>query len=277
VRTSLLSLYLAAACGTPSTPPAQPKPVPIDAGVDSPVSIEVSEDAPPRWIGLFLEDDSNVVRDVLETSPAEKGGVKVGDRVLTVAGTPIASVADIIAVVQSKNAGAKVEVVIERSGKRITLPVTIEYRPDVAALQQNKLHGKPAPKTELKTLEGKDWALAGLAGKVVIVDFWATWCKPCIGMMPTLNAWHAAYGPRGLVIAGITDDEADVAREMVKEKQLAYTILLDPDHRAWKDFLVSGLPTTVIVDKQGVIRYVSIGASPDETAALEAAFLAALK
>lgn len=276
MRTLLLSLGFAAACGTPSTPPATPKPPP-DAAVDVPVAVEIDEDAPPRWIGLFLEDDSNVVRDVLDTSPAQKGGVRVGDRVITIAGTTIANVADIIAVVQSKNAGTKVDVVIERDGKRVTLPVTIETRPDIAGLQQSKLHGKPAPKTELKTIDDKAWALAGLAGKVVIVDFWASWCKPCLGMMPTLNAWHAAYGPRGLVIAGITDDEPDVAKDTVADKGLAYTILLDPDHRAWKDFLVSGLPTTVVVDKQGVVRYVSIGASPDETAALEAAFLAALK
>jgi thiol-disulfide isomerase/thioredoxin len=266
-----------AACGTPSTPPAKPAPVPIDAAVDSPVTVEVNEDTPPRWIGLFLEDDSNVVRDVLPTSPAEKGGVRVGDRVITVGGAAITSVADIIALVQSKAAGVKVDVVLERAGKRITLPVTIEYRPDVAALQQNKLSGKPAPKTELTTIDGTAWALAGLSGKVVLVDFWATWCKPCVGMMPTLNAWHAAYGPRGLVIAGITDDEPDVAKDTVTEKQLAYTILLDPDHRAWKDFLVSGLPTTVIVDKKGVIRHVSIGASPDESAMLETVILELLK
>jgi thiol-disulfide isomerase/thioredoxin len=271
-----LVLVCVAACGTPSAPPAQPKPPP-DAAVDTAIVEAIDENTPPRWIGLFLEDDSNVVRDVLETSPADKGGVRVGDRVISVGGAPIATVADIIALVQSRSAGVKVDVVIERGGKRMTLPVTIEYRPDVAALQQSKLHGKPAPRTELKTLDGASWSLANMAGKVVLVDFWATWCKPCVGMMPTLNEWHAKYGPKGLVIAGITDDEPDVATATVAENKLAYTILQDADHRAWKDFLVSGLPTTVVVDKKGVIRHVSIGASPDESAALEMIFLELLK
>ena len=115
----------------------------------------------------------------------------------------------------------------------------------------------PAPDFELTASDGKIVRLKDLRGKVVLLNFWATWCPPCKAEMPDLNVLQRKYGAdRDFVVLGINDMEnaADVIA-FAEREGIAFPLLLDPDGRVIKDlFDVRYLPTSMIIDRDGNIR-----------------------
>jgi peroxiredoxin len=115
----------------------------------------------------------------------------------------------------------------------------------------------PAPDFELMASDGQVVRLSELRGKVVLLNFWATWCPPCKAEMPDLNALQRKYGAdRDFVVLGINDMEnaTDVVA-FAEREGIAFPLLLDPDGRVIKDlFDVRYLPTSMIIDREGNIR-----------------------
>jgi cytochrome c biogenesis protein CcmG, thiol:disulfide interchange protein DsbE len=115
----------------------------------------------------------------------------------------------------------------------------------------------PAPDFELTASDGRVVRLKDLRGKVVLLNFWATWCPPCKAEMPDLNALHRKYGAeRDFVVLGVNDMEsaADVAA-FAQQEGITFPLLPDPDGRVIKDlFDVRYLPTSMIIDRDGNIR-----------------------
>jgi membrane-associated protease RseP (regulator of RpoE activity) len=164
VRLAPALLCLAVACGKPArqpviaTPPAAPPP---DAAVAQSLGgktelglVEQMGDA-PKWIGVLFSDKSNQIREVLAASPAARAGLRPGDKILSVAGTPVTGLADVVQVVHSHAVGDTMDVIVERDGVKTTLKVVVEYRPDMQKLQADKLLGKAAPDIKLATVDGK--------------------------------------------------------------------------------------------------------------------------
>lgn len=119
--------------------------------------------------------------------------------------------------------------------------------------------GYRAPGFELQTLSGSSINLSSVQGRVVILNFWATWCGPCQQEMPLLQA-RAVQFPNSLVILGINYDEpASLVQDFVTSLKISFPILLDPGSKVQNLYRVRGYPTSVFVDSSGIIRIVHIG------------------
>jgi peroxiredoxin len=103
----------------------------------------------------------------------------------------------------------------------------------------------------LADLSGKQWSLRALAGQVVLVNFWATWCPPCRKELPDLEALSQRFGSRGLVILAISDEDAGKVQPFVAEHKLTYPVLLDPGRKVNELFAVEGIPKTFVYSRDG--------------------------
>ncbi|MGA2207446.1 MAG: TlpA disulfide reductase family protein [Terracidiphilus sp.] len=119
---------------------------------------------------------------------------------------------------------------------------------------QNLLNRK-APEFTLKDLNGQSLRLASFRGKVVLLNFWATWCAPCQVEMPVFAAWQRQYAPQGFQVIGISmDDEPAPARHLVERMKLNYPVAMGNERLGARYGGVLGLPLTFLIDRNGVIR-----------------------
>jgi thiol-disulfide isomerase/thioredoxin len=121
-------------------------------------------------------------------------------------------------------------------------------------------------------IDGTELTSANVSGKVLLIDFWASWCGPCLAASPVLQALHEEYSERGLMVIGANTSERDgegnitnspkTARSYARKHNYTYTFTYGSD--AFKDVcLVRGLPTMLIVDRDGTVRDVIVGFSQD--------------
>jgi peroxiredoxin len=110
----------------------------------------------------------------------------------------------------------------------------------------------------LTDLNGKTWTLKDLRGKVVLLNFWATWCPPCRKEMPDLEALYRRFEPQGLVILGVSDDDSDKVRAFVQKQGTTYPVLLDPGSKVNQLLHINGIPKTFVYDRDGKIVAQSI-------------------
>ena len=112
--------------------------------------------------------------------------------------------------------------------------------------------GQPAPDLRLTARDGRPFALADLKGKVVLVDFWASWCGPCRKSFPALDSLAAEGQARGLEVVGISLDETpEAVTRFLAETPVRFTIALDPSGGAAQAFQVEAMPTSFLLDRDG--------------------------
>ena len=103
----------------------------------------------------------------------------------------------------------------------------------------------------LTDLQGKTWALSQLRGKVVLVNFWATWCPPCRKEMPDLQTLYNRFQGQGFVVLAISDEDPGKVKPFVAERNVAYPVLLDPGRKVNELFQVEGIPKSFLYDQRG--------------------------
>jgi thiol-disulfide isomerase/thioredoxin len=226
------------------------------------------------WLGVQMDPGSDIgvtVEHVVRGSPAEKAGVRQGDRLVTVDGTKTTAAAQVTRAVGQRKVGESIVVELERRGTPASVTVTLAARPAGDDILKMDLVGAPAPAwTNVSALAGAPSSIAQLRGRVVLVDFWASWCGPCRMLAPRLSALKEKLGAQGLTVVGITTDEAEKAAVFAEKHQMRYGIVVDKDGETSRAYGVSALPTMLLVDKKGVVRDVFIGYDPAGDARLEA-------
>jgi peroxiredoxin len=122
----------------------------------------------------------------------------------------------------------------------------------------------PAPAWKLKDVDGKTVTSDQFKGKVVVLDFWATWCPPCRTEIPGFVALQKKYGPDGLVIVGVSMDTDGTApvKKFIKDVGINYTVVMGDDDIVSAFAPIDGYPTTFIIDRDGLVRSKKLGKKP---------------
>lgn len=123
----------------------------------------------------------------------------------------------------------------------------------------------PAAEFNLKSRDGAMVSLGGLKGQVVLINFWATWCGPCRKEMPLLEQIQKKYAPLGFTMVGINvEEDTRLMDTFLKDVPVSFPVLLDPANGVSKLYNVSAMPSTVIVDRKGNVRFIHQGYKPGD-------------
>lgn len=197
---------------------------------------------------------------------------------------------------KNKNSDKSLEILAEARARSFTIPSANLYRKvmefvegsgfsEKKLMQKVESYATAEAAPELKILEWlgtEQTTLASFRGKIVLLDFWATWCAPCIATFPRLREWHKKYGGNDFVLIGVTQyygngagkkmtplQELDFLGEFAKKHKLAYPIAVAERTEDLMKYGISAYPTTVLLDRNGVVRYIGIGAGFEESENLE--------
>lgn len=128
-----------------------------------------------------------------------------------------------------------------------------------------------SPSLSFTTVDGTELGPESLAGRVVLLDFWATWCEPCTDALPYYQTLHALYGEAGLVIVAVSVDEDPTDVEAFRASHdLAFHVVWDGEHDLVSHWSPTTMPTSYLVDRDGVLRAVHAGFSEESPTALDA-------
>jgi thiol-disulfide isomerase/thioredoxin len=219
-------------------------------------------DGDPPWLGVQLSEKQGEVAidGVFAGSPAEAAGVKVGDVVRKVDGAAVTRSAELIEKVAHAQVGAVLKLRLAAKGNEREVAVKLTVRPDMRTLQRSQLVGRAAPDFAIrKALGVYAPQLAALKGQVVLLDFWATWCGPCVSALPHLQGLHERFGQKGLRIIGVSNEKWEKVGEVVRRRGITYGQVSDEDNHISPRYLVTALPTLVLIGRDGRVVDVAIG------------------
>jgi|CZKU01.1.fsa_nt_gi thiol-disulfide isomerase/thioredoxin len=248
--------------------PGLPLLVPTDAQAESAAS--------RPWLGIAMDSDEPGqgvrVGHVIRSSPADRAGLREGDRILRVASATVARGQDVVHAVATFAVGDSTEIAFVRAGKEQNARVTFTALPTQDDMVRMDLVGTFAPTWKgVESVSGSfPPSIGAMRGRVVILDFWATWCGPCRIVIPKLGALQARYGAQGLSVLGVSTEDPQEVALFAQKMAVRYAVASDKHAETTRSYGVMSLPTLVVIDKRGVVRDVAIGYDSSEDARLDA-------
>ena len=215
------------------------------------------------WLGVSIGEHPKgiLVKKVISGTPAQKGGIQDGDVITAIDDKKPKSVQNMIAEIAAKGIGHSVKVELLRADKPLTLKMALEAKPEMLEIVRAKLLNKPAPDFKLQTVYGlADGNLSANKGKVVLLQFWATWCPACRASHDALSKVAKDWGPKGLQILAISTEEKATIQKYLQAKKAGFSAQVDPEGKVSSQYDVPALPMMVVVDQKGIVKHVAIGA-----------------
>ncbi len=213
-----------------------------------------------------------LIKEILRGSPAEKARLQPGDHLLRINETTVRSAQDTARTVGKNSAGSVVRIAILRRNAEHVVPVRLQPFPSHEELLRMQHVGRPAPPLQgLRTVVGTQGpTLADFQGKVLLIDFWASFCIACRVTTNHLNQWHARYASRGLDVLGIAAEPSDAVARGARRFGIRYPTCADPDMTTTAAYHVSELPALMLVDRKGIVRDVATGYDPARVRQMDA-------
>jgi thiol-disulfide isomerase/thioredoxin len=242
----------------------------------------VAQGAPRRaWLGVELDAAPGggvLAKHVVTASPAKQAGLADGDVIVSADGALLDAPQQLVARVALVGPGNSLRLHVRRGSAERDVPVTLAPFPGADQLLRLDKLGTFAPSWgPLAPVAGSVPAnISQLRGRVVVLDFWATWCAPCRLMAPQLSRWQSSYGAQGLAVVGVTSDPVPVAYRTAQALDLRYPVASDARDATASLYGVHALPTMFVVDKRGVIREVFVGYDPSRHKEIERLLLTLL-
>lgn len=223
------------------------------------------------WLGIAISEGKKgvFVKQALPDTPALKGGILKGDEVLSIDGKKVKTPSELIKAVTDKGVGLEVKVELLRGKKILFKKFTLVAKPEVEELARKKLLNNPAPDFKLPVVQGsskKNLALKDQKGKLTLLEFWSVTCPACISAHPRLIEF-AKKNKKSVDIISISADKKKEIKKylgkvdkFLKSKDREIIFLNSPDGKTNAEYMASSIPMFVLVDKEGKVVDVGIGA-----------------
>ncbi|MFP4598885.1 MAG: redoxin family protein [Persicimonas sp.] len=244
----------AAAQGVESSPTGVEDMLPADSDDDS---------RTPGWLGVMLAEDDDAdgvqITRVLRGSPASAGGLQEGDRITGVDGKTVATVDEVQSRIRKRAASQDTRVLVHRDGQDQELTIALKPTPQTQQLLERQFVGHSAPEFEAKIVgEDEDRAsLDELAGKPIVVDFWATWCGPCRPLSQDLGQLSDKLDDKVHFIGLTSEAEQTVEQHLARNDSRFPVATTDED--VMQSYLIESYPTVFVIDAEGKVRGVFVG------------------
>lgn len=214
------------------------------------------------WVGVMMGTDKLAgvpVLQVFGNSPAQKAGIKKGDRILAVGHKPVHSHGQVVSAIKAHKIGKTVSFTLDRNNRRLKLNVKLAPRPTMENLVKGLLVGKTAPPLTV-TLPGNTprLKLKQLRNNVVLIKFWSLSCPACITSIAKLRRWHKKYARSGLVILAVAKNSNRRLQQAVNRFGIPYMVG-QISAKTSRRYLVPLIPMFVLVGPKGKIRDVAVG------------------
>ncbi len=281
-RLAWLSLPMAACAPVAAPAPAPPaRDVALSAAL---LRAEPTASERERaWLGVSLEaqprDRAGVrLSGVLRGSPAAAAGLVAGDVLLSVAGRSVQRPAQVLQLLGAARPGERLSLGVLHAGRPRLVRVTLGRFPETEELLQRSYVGQPAPRLEGKVVQGTlEPRLAALRGRVVVLEFWATWCRVCQLLAPRLDALQARWGPEGVVVLGVAQEPFPVVAASVAAQRLSFGVVTDESGDTAGRYGAFVVPSLYVLDRHGIVRDVLVGYSEARLRQLDGLLLELLR